>query len=119
MCNFPVVRADETFLNCNIHHAIYVIQCGKGNLNYIGCTIRKVKTHIAKHLTNINKSRLQQSGASDHFIQHYESSTEHFSFYAIEEVKKPPRGGDWGRCVKSREDLETRDTDAQWSQPKK
>lgn len=51
----------------NSDHVVYIIHCKICNLDYVGCTIRKLKLRVAEHLSAINKSHIHHSGAAAHF----------------------------------------------------
>lgn len=90
-------------MNCNSHHVVYVIHCTACRINYIGCTIRKLKTRVAEHIADIRNVYGQQSGASRHFSTIHEGKFDTLQVYAIEHVYKPLRGGDWRQKLLNRE----------------
>lgn len=105
---FPINAASESyninsFINCDTSHVVYIIQCREWNLCNIGCTIRKIKLRIAEHFSAIDKHHIHHSGETSHFIQAHEGNVISFSYYAIEHVAKPTRGGDWRKVLLVRE----------------
>lgn len=64
----------------------------------VGCTSRKLKTCLYEHIFYILNGSLNASGVAKHFVEQHASSIDDFSFFAVEKLPKPSRGGDW-QCI--------------------
>ena len=67
-CSFTVRFKYRIFrpLNCISVNIIYKIDCILCKLGYIGSTSKQARTRWAKHKHDINNSRTEQSGLTDH-----------------------------------------------------
>lgn len=103
-CNYTnQTHKIKYFLNCNTTYVVYHIVCTLCDLTYVGCTKRTLKKRIAEHVADIVHKRVNVSGASKHFIDKRDGSRNSFTFYAIERVEKPKRGGNWEHKMHNRE----------------
>lgn len=68
-----------------------------------GLHYKKVKKRIAEHVSAIIRGLHHYSGAVSHFVLKHNNALSSFSFYGIEHVTKPSRGGDWRRSLLNRE----------------
>lgn len=93
----------KQFINCNSTHVIYAIHCTQWQLIYTWCMTGKLKLRVAEHIAYIEKRMPTSSGAARHFIVNHAAKLDSFSFYAIERVFKPKRGGNWRCLVNNRE----------------
>lgn len=94
----------KSYINCNSVGVVYVIECTKCDLLYVGNTTRKLKTRVMEHLNYIvNPTYTNISNVARHFIQEHNRSTEFFCTYGIENVRVPKRGGSVNKILLQRE----------------
>lgn len=87
----------KNYINCSSTHIIYVINCNACRLQYVGCTIGKMKTHINEHKYATKSSMsfpCNRSSASKHFLHEHNGDISHL--IGIKKVHKPKRGGRLG-----------------------
>lgn len=97
-------RTIQRFINCNSDHVVYSVRCSVCNLNYVGCTTRKLKTRIQEHIRDSSNPNVgNASNVSKHFLHCHQGNLSGLQVFGIEKVNKPRRGGDWRRALLNRE----------------
>lgn len=82
----------KSFINCNTTHLVYLINCEICHLQYIGCTLRKLKTRIYEHVYSVRSQNTLQrnmSGAAKHFFSVHNGDLSSCTVTGVEKVYKP------------------------------
>lgn len=94
----------KQYTNCNSCCVVYCIFCNLCNVQYIGCTKRKLKIRILEQLNSItNPGTRMLAFAAQHFLDKHDSHTNSFKFFAIEKVSMSLRGGNLQHKLRDRE----------------
>lgn len=96
----------NNFLNCNSTQVIYMIKGKLCNLQYIGCTTRKLKVRVREHICGAQMGQSFSrniSNISRHFRETHHGYITHPEVVGMEKVTPPPRGGDWQKKNSMRE----------------
>ncbi|MEE6513386.1 hypothetical protein FKM82_020972 [Ascaphus truei] len=88
-------------MTCRTDHVIYMIECSC-KLQYIGKTIRPIRTRIIEHLSGI-KRKLTNHSIPNHFTEFHGGEPTCLKYKAIEHVLPHWRGGDRGLELLKRE----------------
>lgn len=77
----------KKYINCNSTNFVYMIKYSECTKKYIGCTTRRLKVRILKHLNNISNPGNQNiSYVARHFIDCHHSHVASFSFHGIKKI---------------------------------
>ena len=81
-------RPIKSHLTCDTKNLIYLIQCNRCNLQYIGETKRRLKDRFNEHRRTIDKpnSKSKPTTAAEHFISSPNHSAHDMELIAIEKV---------------------------------
>ncbi|OCT78335.1 hypothetical protein XELAEV_18029444mg [Xenopus laevis] len=83
----------RSYINCNTSGVVYLITCKKCRVQYVGCTMRSLKSRIREHLNTI-RSGSDSTPVSRHFRSCNDGDLRFVSVQGIERVTLGPRGGD-------------------------
>ncbi|OCT58566.1 hypothetical protein XELAEV_18002000mg [Xenopus laevis] len=83
----------RSYINFNTSGVVYLITCKKCRVQYVGCTMRSLKSRIREHLNTI-KSGSDSTPVSRHFGSCNKGDLRFVSVQGIERVTLGPRGGD-------------------------
>ncbi|OCU00888.1 hypothetical protein XELAEV_18006665mg [Xenopus laevis] len=83
----------RSYINCNTSGVVYLITCKKCGVQYVGCTMRSLKSRIREHLNTI-RSGSDSTPVSRHFRSCNDGDLRFVSVQGIERVTLGPRGGD-------------------------
>ncbi|XP_066446889.1 uncharacterized protein [Eleutherodactylus coqui] len=79
-------------IGCNSSYVVYLISCTSCRLQYVGCTIGKLKGRIFKHISDAsNKLARSPSAVSKHFFEVHEGNLCTLEFRGILIVEEPSR----------------------------
>lgn len=84
---------------------MYLIYCTDCLGQYVGCTTRKMKIRIGNHKWSQKPHEFRTHTISGvHVIlECYAGELSRMSVTATERVQRPMRGGDWSKCLRTRE----------------
>lgn len=81
-------------MNCNSKMVVYLVTCTSCNIQYVGCTTRKLKRRISEHTSAVvNERQTNVSNAARHFIQVHDRDLSSLKVQGVEKVSPHPRGG--------------------------
>ncbi|XP_053545365.1 uncharacterized protein LOC128636363 [Bombina bombina] len=80
-------------VKCSNKFVVYLVECTLCCRQYVGRTTREVGFRIKEHLAHISHDRAV-SALSRHFLDVHSGNVGSFRWQAIEQIMRPPRGGD-------------------------
>lgn len=67
------------YINCNTSHVVYLISCNLCRVQYVGCTVQKLKQRFRRHVSDTNLIHRRQdytmSAVTHHCIEKHAGST--------------------------------------------
>lgn len=90
----PQQQRIGSFLNCSTDHVIYLVTCTACNVQYIGCTVRKLRVRIYVHIQGVQvglDSLRNISSVSRHFRDCHHGELSSLRVMEIEHVFSPRR----------------------------
>lgn len=88
-------------ITCNSIGVVYLIQC-PCHLQYVGRTIRALKTRLYEHVYKIRRG-FEQHNLSLHFKLHHNSDPSLMTFVGLEQVNIPWRGANRTKLISQKE----------------
>lgn len=84
MLNGQQIYKINTFIHCDSLFVIYGTHCSVCDLLYVGCALRKLKSRITEHFSNIDKGFIN-------FIKQHGKNTQFFAYFGLEKMSRPVR----------------------------
>lgn len=85
----------KQYINCDTKSVVYLVTCQMCKVQYVGCTMRKLRNRIAEHVLGIkNPTSSKISNVAKHFIECHQRDYSGLKVQAIERVCLGVRGGD-------------------------
>ena len=81
-------RSITSHITCNTKNVIYMVQCNRCNLQYIGETKRRLKDRFNEHRRAVDKTNIKSkpTTVSGHFLSHSNQSHTDIQLIALEKI---------------------------------
>ena len=84
-----VTRSITSHIACNTKNVIYMVQCNRCNLQYIGETKRRLKDRFNEHRRAVDKTNIKSkpTTVSEHFLSHSNHSHTDIQLIPLERIQ--------------------------------
>ncbi|OCT81036.1 hypothetical protein XELAEV_18027850mg [Xenopus laevis] len=84
----------NSYINCNTKFVVYLLNCSKCEIQYVGCITRSLKCRMREHINQITSGSESTVVVSRHFLECGRSDITKLKIQGIEKNEPSVRGGD-------------------------